>query len=236
MDKIAQLLKLAEAGPIRTRDLNSLAIPRAYLQRLCDRGVLERVDRGLYRRVEQPVTELHSLALVAKRLPQATICLLSALQVHELTTEIPYAVWITIGRHDRKPQISYPQLEVVRASGLARTYGIESRQIEGVPVRLTTPAKTVADCFRFRRHVGLDVAIAALKDYFATSKGEPTKFEQSLFEAGDGYGYGDGAYGHATSRGDGYGDPKVYSMDSLVEAARADRVLTLMRPYMEALA
>jgi predicted transcriptional regulator of viral defense system len=158
---------------------------------------LERVDRGLYRLTDAPVTELHSLAEVAKRVPHATVGLLSALQVHGLTTEAPHAVWVLIDRHARMPKLSYPQLEVVRASGAARQHGIESRSIEGVRVRLTTPAKTVADCFRYRRHVGLDVALAALRDYLSKHRG---------------------------------------GIDSLVEAARADRVYTLMRPYLEALA
>ena len=143
------------------------------------------------------MTELHSLAEVAKRLPRATICLASALQVHELTTEAPHAVWVLIDRHARTPRLSYPKLEVVRASGAARDHGVETRTIEGVRVQVTTPAKTVADCFRYRRHVGLDVALAALRDYLRKKRG---------------------------------------GVDALLEAARADRIFALMRPYLEALA
>jgi predicted transcriptional regulator of viral defense system len=163
--KTEVLLRLARKGPVRARDLAQAGIPRAYLRRLCDRGLLEQVDRGLYRMADAPVTELHSLAEVAKRVPHAVICLLSALQVHGLTTEVPHAVWVLIDRHARLPKVSYPKLEVVRASGPARVHGIETRRVEGVEIRLTTPAKTVADCFRYRRHVGLDVAIEALRDY-----------------------------------------------------------------------
>lgn len=190
------LLRLASKGPVRARDLDQAGIPRAYLRRLCERGLLEQVDRGLYRLPDAPVTELHSLAEVAKRAPRAIVCLLSALQVHGLTTEAPHAVWILIGRHDRSPKISYPKLEIVHASGSAREHGVEKRNIEGVPVRLTTPSKTVADCFRYRRHVGLDVALAALRDYLSQRRG---------------------------------------GIDALVAAARADRVYSLMRPYLEAL-
>jgi predicted transcriptional regulator of viral defense system len=129
------------------------------------------VDRGLYRLADAPVTELSSLAEVAKRVPHSIVCLLSALQVHGLTTEAPHAVWVLIDRHARPPKLTYPQLEVVRASGAARTHGIESRVIDGVKVQITTPAKTVADCFRFRRHVGIEVALAALKDYLKKRKG-----------------------------------------------------------------
>jgi predicted transcriptional regulator of viral defense system len=181
---------------VRARDLDEAGIPRAYLKRLCDRGLLERVDRGLYRLVDAPVTELSSLAEISKRIPSAIVCLLSALQVHDLTTEVPHAVWILIDRHARTPKVASRRIEVVRASGAAREHGVESRIIDGVRVPLTTPAKTVADCFRFRRHVGLEVALAALRDYLRTRSG---------------------------------------SIDALVEAARADRIYTFMRPYLEAL-
>jgi predicted transcriptional regulator of viral defense system len=194
--KTDTLIRLAKKGPVRARDLDQAGIPRAYLKRLCDRGVLERVDRGLYRLAEAPVTELSSLADAAKRVPHAVVCLLSALQVHGLTTESPHAVWVLIDRRARMPKLAYPKLEVVRASGPAREHGVENRVIDGVKVQLTTPAKTVADCFRFRRHVGLEVALAALRDYLKTRKG---------------------------------------SIDELVEAARADRIYSFMRPYLEAL-
>ncbi len=160
------LLRLAQKGSIRAKDLDEHGIPRTYLRRLCERGMLERVDRGVYRLPDAPVTESHSLSLVAVRVPHATICLLSALQVHELTTELPHAVWIMIARHARYPNISYPTIEVVRASGSALTHGVESREIEGVPIKITTAAKTVADCFRYRSHVGLDTALEALREYF----------------------------------------------------------------------
>jgi len=169
--KTDTLIRLAKKGPVRARDLDEAGIPRAYLKRLCDRGVLERVDRGLYRLAEAPVTELSSLAEAAKRVPHAVVCLLSALQVHGLTTESPHAVWVLIDRRARMPKLAYPKLEVVRASGPAREHGVENRVIDGVKVQLTTPAKTVADCFRFRRHVGLEVALAALRDYLKTRKG-----------------------------------------------------------------
>jgi predicted transcriptional regulator of viral defense system len=97
--------------------------------------------------------------------PHAIVCLLSALQAHGLTSELPHAVWILIERHARVPKVSYPKLEVIRARGEARTHGVETRLIEGVEVQITSAAKTVADCFRYRRHVGLEVALAALREY-----------------------------------------------------------------------
>ena len=196
-NKTAILLGLARKGPVRTRDLDQADIPRAYLKRLCDRGLLEQVDRGIYRLTDAPVTELSSLAEVSKRVPHAVICLISALQVHGMTTELPLAVWVMIDRHARMPRVGSPTLEVVRASGQALEHGVEARVIDNVKVRLTTPAKTVVDCFRFRRHVGLEVALAALKDYLKKRRGP---------------------------------------IDALIEAARADRIDALMRPYLEALA
>ena len=169
--KTTKLLRLARKGPVRARDLDKAGIPRAYLKRLCDRGLLEQVDRGLYRLADAPVTELGSLAEVSKRVPHAVIGLLSALQVHGMTTEAPHAVWVLLDRHARLPKIASPVIEVVRASGRAREHGVETRVIDGVKVQLTTPPKTVADCFRFRRHVGLEVALAALKDYLRKRKG-----------------------------------------------------------------
>ena len=166
-----KLLQLAQQGPVRSRDLALAGIPRSYLKRLCDRGLLEQVDRGLYRLANAPVTELSTLAEVGKRVPHAIIALLSALQLHGMTSEAPHAVWLLIDRHARIPKVASPTLEVVRASGAALEYGIETRIIDGVNLRITTPAKTVADCFRFRRHVGLEVALAALKDYLKKRKG-----------------------------------------------------------------
>jgi predicted transcriptional regulator of viral defense system len=170
-NKLESLLQLARKGPVRARDLQAAGIPRAYLRRLCDQGLLEQVDRGLYRAADAPVTELHSLAEVSVRVPHATIALLSALQVHGLGSEAPRAVWILIDRRARLPKLAYPPLEVVRASGQAREHGVETRRIEGVEVRITTAAKTVADCFRYGRHVGLEVALTALRDYLRTNRG-----------------------------------------------------------------
>ena len=169
--KIAELLGLARQGTLRARELDAAAIPRAYLQRLCERGELVRVARGVYRLPDAPITELHTVVEVAKRVPRAVMCLLTALGIHELTTEVPHAIWIQIERKDRAPSFTKPRLEVVRASGPAREHGIETRIVEGVPVRLTTAAKTVADCFRHRRRVGLEVALEALRDYLGRTRG-----------------------------------------------------------------
>lgn len=169
--KMTALLQRASEGSVRARDLDASGIPRTYLRRLCERGLLEQVDRGLYRLADGRVTELNTVADVARRVPRATICLLSALEIHGLGTEAPHAVWIMIDRRARAPRLAYPKLAIVRASGQARTHGVERRTIEGVRVQVTTPAKTVVDCFRYPRHVGLDVALEALRDYLRRHRG-----------------------------------------------------------------
>jgi predicted transcriptional regulator of viral defense system len=230
--KSSQLLRLARSGSVRARDLDAADIPRAYLKRLTDRNLLEHVGRGLYRLPDAPVTELHSLAEVTKRVPHAIICLLSALQVHGLTTEAPHAVWIMIDSRARVPKLDTPSIEVVRAHGVAREHGVMRRRIEGIDVAITTPAKTVADCFRYRRHVGLDIAIAALRAYLERAR-KPKRAK------GAGSGIGNDAYGDAFTSGAGIGDgsaKRVHTIDALVDAARAARVFTVMRPYLEALA
>lgn len=193
-------------------------MPRAYLRRLCERGILEKVDRGLYRLTAGPVSAQNSLAEVAKRVPKATVCLLSALQVHGITTEAPHAVWILIDRHARVPKLAYPTIELIRASGAARDHGVEIRTIQGVPVRVTSPAKTVADCFRYRRRVGREIALAALREFLDKSR-RPTPRRK-----------------HGTVSGKTDSDvARSYSIDALLDAARADRVAALIRPYVEAL-
>ena len=167
------ILNLAKKGPLRSRDLDALGVPRVYLRRLVEKGLLDQVDRGLYLHTEAQVTELHSVAEVMKRVPSGTVCLVSALQIHGLTTEVPHAVWVLIDTHARAPRISSPKVEFVRASGLALKHGVDMRMIEGVPVRRTSPAKSVVDCFRYRRHVGLEIALTALRDFLRRANGPP---------------------------------------------------------------
>jgi predicted transcriptional regulator of viral defense system len=130
---------------------------------MVDDGEIERVGRGLYRLVDFPASENQSLIETARTTPRAAVCLLSALRVHDLTTQLPHAVWLMIGRKDRAPT-SASRLQIVRASGAALTEGIMHVLQDGVEIKLTTPAKTVADCFKYRNRVGLDVAIEALRD------------------------------------------------------------------------
>lgn len=158
------------SGIVRARDLRLLDIPTAILTRLVREGRLIRRSRGIYTLPEHEPTEHTDLAAVAKRATAAVICLLSALRFHELTTQNPFEVWIMIGRKARRPAIAHPPIRVVRASGAALTNGIADYEIEGVAVRVTNPAKTVADCFKYRGKVGADVAIEALRDCWRRRK------------------------------------------------------------------
>jgi predicted transcriptional regulator of viral defense system len=163
--KLDALRSEVRSAPFRTGDLAPLGIKRSYLERWLTQGVIERVARGLYRFADADITELATITEVARRAPGAVICLLSALQVHELGVENPSAVWLMIERHARIPKIDFVDTEIVRASGAALSHGQEARLVEGMEVTITTPAKTVADCFRFRKHIGLEPALDALRDY-----------------------------------------------------------------------
>lgn len=170
--KIGRLRALAkEKGLLRARELSPLGIPRKYLSRLTERGELVRIGRGLYHHADHEVTAQHSLAVAAKRVPKGVLCLLTALRFHELTTQNPPDVWLAIGHKDRAPQVDSLSLCLTRMSGAAFAEGIEKHEIEGVTAKVYSPAKTVADCFKFRSKVGLGVALEALKDYHRTPDG-----------------------------------------------------------------
>ena len=161
----ANLLKLArEKGVLRTRDLDKFGIPRVYLSRLCEKGLLYRASRGVYIRADSDITENHDLAQVARRVPDGAICLISALQFYNIGTQISHKVWIAIGEKDRQPRMKYPPIKVVRFSGKARNAGIEVHEIEGVAVKIYSVAKTVADCSKYRNKIGLDVVLEALRE------------------------------------------------------------------------
>ena len=154
----------AERGLIRPRDLTERGLPTVALTRLVRQGRLQRVGRGLYALPDRPVSEHNALAEVARKHPQAIVCLLSALRFHDLTTQSPFEVWLAIPNKARAPKMDYPPLRIVRFSGAALTRGVEDHVIDGVPVRVTSVARTVADCFKFRNKIGLDVALEALQE------------------------------------------------------------------------
>jgi predicted transcriptional regulator of viral defense system len=156
-----------DRGIARGSDFDAAGVPRAYLSRLTEEGVLVRVGRGLYRLAEAPSDVATSLAEAIRIQPKGVICLLSALQYHDLTTQTPHAVWMMLGSKDWAPTSAPVQVRVVRASGAALTAGVEHHDIDQVSVPITSPAKTVADCFKYRNKIGIDVAVEALRDLMA---------------------------------------------------------------------
>jgi len=151
-------------GVVRAGELTQRGIHPVTLRRLLERGVVERDGRGLYRLVGAEVSENYSLIQAAKRVPKGVICLLSALRFHGLTTQKPFEVWMAIERGTRRPVADAPPLRVHYFSGEAFTTGVEEYETEGVILRVYNPAKTVADCFKFRYKIGVDVALEALRD------------------------------------------------------------------------
>ena len=148
----------------RAREAAELGIDSRLLRRLVDNGSIERVARGLYRLTHVEPTEHYTLAAVCARVPESIVCLLSALSVHGLGTQLPWQEWIAIPHKARTPRLPELPVRVVRFSGASLHYGVVKATFEGVPARITSPARTVVDCFRFRRLVGKDVALEALRD------------------------------------------------------------------------
>ena len=158
-------LKLAHRPRgVTPRELATAGIHRQALTRLVAEGRIERVARGVYRLAEQPITENHGLAVAASAVPHGVICLLSALQYHGVGTQLPSEVWLAIDRKAWRPTLSYPPLRIVRFTGRALTAGVETHRLEGRAVKVYSVAKTLADCFKYRNKIGLDVALEALRE------------------------------------------------------------------------
>lgn len=167
----------SKTGVIRPKDLDRYNIPRKYLHILYRKGLLYRIGRGLYVSPEFEPTEDRSLAEVCKRIPHAVVCLISALSFHGLTTQLPSKVWVAIDRKARLPNEAELPVRIFRFSGKALTEGVEEHRIEGVTVKVYRPAKTVADCFKYRNKIGIDVSIEALKDCLQQRKCKPADIE-----------------------------------------------------------
>ncbi len=157
--------RVREAGVLRARELVAHGLPRRTLSRLVKQGELSRISRGLYVLPDSDVTEHVSLVEACKRVPNGVVCLISALSFHELTTQMPHEVWLAIDVNAWKPKVNHPALRIIRFSGRALNYGVQTHQVGGATVRVTTPAKVVADCFKYRNKVGVDVAVEALRDF-----------------------------------------------------------------------
>jgi len=197
MNRKQQILQLADtSGIIRAKDVEAIGISRNYLYEMHKKGLLEKISTGLYTQPNAPTTENSAIAEVAKRTPHAVISLISALIYYGLTTQLSPDIWLTVPKSFRKPKIKYPPLNLTYVSDPAYSFGIKEYIINGVLVKIYSPAKTVADCFKFRSKIGLDVAIEALRNVRRSRKA---------------------------------------TMDELMEAAKIDRVLKIMLPYMEAI-
>jgi predicted transcriptional regulator of viral defense system len=193
-DQIERLLGAGRA--VRSRELVAAGLSRSEISRRVAAGSLVRLARGLYALPDYQSGEHGALMEVAKRAPKVVFCLLTALRVHDLTTQSPHEVWIAIGNKDHPPRMSYPSLRTVRLASDSLKAGVETREVDGTSIRITSVAKTVADCFKFRSKVGLDVALEALREARRSKRA---------------------------------------SADDLWRYARINRVVNVMRPYLEAL-
>ncbi len=162
-DQVLDIVR--QRGILRPRDLDRYNLPRQYLHRLYQRGELVRLARGLYALPNHDLTEHHNLAEASTQMSHGVICLLSALRFHNLTTQLPREVWMAIEQKAWRPTGLATPLRLVYMSGQAFEAGVETHEIEGVAVRVYSAAKTVADCFKFRNKIGLDIATEALRDY-----------------------------------------------------------------------
>jgi predicted transcriptional regulator of viral defense system len=163
----------------RPRDVLPLGVTYQQIQRMVAEGHAEKAGPGLYRLSDVEATETETIAMVASAAPRAIVCLLSALRVHEIGTQSPRQVWLAIDRKARKPRRLPAAVNIVRFSGQMLTYGVVTQWMQGVPVRITTPARTVVDCFRYRNKIGLDVAMEALRDAVGSRKAMVSEIDRA---------------------------------------------------------
>lgn len=169
------LALLGSKGIMRLSDLNAAGVHAASLARLVDDGIVVRAGRGLYELADRDVSLSHGLAEMAVRVPKGVICLISALAFHEITLQNPRAVWMAIGLKDRNPAITHRAVRFVHFGDAAMEAGVERVLVDGVQVRIFSAAKSIVDCFRYRRIVGLDVALEALRMGVRSGKARPAE-------------------------------------------------------------
>jgi len=158
-----------EKGLIRANELAKFGASGAVLQQLLATGQLNRVTRGLYAPASKTLSEMDDLGVVAIKYPQLVFCLLTALQIHELTTQLPHQLWVAIGQKARAPKLDFPPLRIIRMNDLS--FGLTTLIVDGgIPIQVTNVAKTIADCFKFRNKIGLDIALEALRDAWRQKK------------------------------------------------------------------
>jgi predicted transcriptional regulator of viral defense system len=152
-------------GILRTSEAMRAGIHPATLYAMRDNGTLEKVSRGLYRLADKEPLSNPDLATIAKRIPNGVVCLISALSFHDITSQIPHEVYVALENGAEEPRLDYPPVRTFRFSGKAFSEGIEIHELDGVRLRVYSPEKTLADCFKFRNKIGLDTAIEALRLY-----------------------------------------------------------------------
>ena len=180
MDLIEKRLKSAGVGAFfRPRDVKPLGVSHRQIQSLVALGKVEPFGHGLYRLSAVAPTELETVAMVSAAIPNAIICLLTALGIHEIGTQLPHEVWIAIDRRSRKPARAPARIRVVRFSGAMLSYGVTQQKMLGVSVRITSPARTVVDCFRYRNKIGIDVALEALGDAVRSRKASVDEIQRA---------------------------------------------------------
>ena len=165
MKEIPENIFRRHGGQLRMSEAIKFGITRYMLYSMRDRGIIEQVTRGIYRLVELPPISNPDFVTVSLRFPNAVICLISALAYHNITTQIPHEVFIAVSRHSRLPWLDYPPLSVHKFSDDAFNAGIEKHKIDSVDVQIYSVEKTLADCFKFRNKIGMDVAVEAIKHY-----------------------------------------------------------------------
>jgi predicted transcriptional regulator of viral defense system len=169
--KLQKVIKLfRKRGVVRPKELEQIGVSAVYLNKLYHDGILERPSRGLYTLKNANVSEHQTIVEASKRIPQGVVCLLSALQFHKITTQLPFEAWLAIDIKARRPEGDLPPLKICRFSKSALSYGIEKHKIDGNAVKIYSPAKTVADCFKYRNKIGIDVAIEALRAVWSKKK------------------------------------------------------------------
>jgi len=176
--EIAKKIFKENNGILRTGKAKRLGIDEVILIQMCNEGLLVKESRGLYRLADLPPLSNPDLVQIAIRIPNSVICLISALGFYQLTTQIPYKVYIALPREVKAPRIDYPPLDIVYLSKKPYSAGIEEYNLDGIKVRIYSREKTIADCFKFRNKIGMDIALEALKDYLR----QPNRDIQSILD------------------------------------------------------
>lgn len=163
-DKAVEVFR-KRGGILRTAQAVRAGVHPSTLYAMRDSGILERVSRGVYRLADSPPLGNPDLVTVATRIPNGVICLISALSFHDLTTQIPHEVHVALAAGAEEPRVDFPPIRTYRFVGQSFSEGVEVQDLDGIGVRVYCAEKTLADCFKFRNRIGLDVAVEALRFY-----------------------------------------------------------------------